>query len=91
MRNPSKRKLFPKLPVRVPSHKPQKSWAKMGLPPQNYIGLLKDTLVYLWLRNGLEFWYYLAYYKNGKCFGFRWQSGDFQWFVVDRAMIVSCY
>jgi hypothetical protein len=63
MRNEISNIKNPKLPTHMPNSKPDRKHA-LSKNTLDTIKNLSDIVVYLWLKNGNSFWYYISYFQK---------------------------
>lgn len=90
MRNERLYNKNPKLPVYMPKSKPER---KHGLPPntRNTLKNLNDIVVFLWLKNGSSFWYFISYSTNNHLVGYIWNGNFWEKREILLRFIVTYY
>lgn len=73
MRNEISNIKNPKLPTHMPNSKPDRKHA-LSKNTLDTIKNLSDIVVYLWLKNGNSFWYYISYFQKNYLVGYVWNG-----------------
>lgn len=90
MRNESSNMKNPKLPIYMPKTKPD----RMHALPKNAlytIQNLSNIVVFLWLKNGTGFWYYVSYSTKDYLVGYIWNGKHWTRREIHINLIVAYY
>lgn len=71
MMNQSSNRYNPKLPTNMPKTQPDRNHA-LHTNLLHTIQNLSDIVVFLWLKNGSGFWYYVSYSQREYLIGYMW-------------------
>lgn len=80
----------PKLPPQAPKTRPER---KHALPKENLYTIqnLCNVLVFLWLNNGNQFWFFIAYTKPNQLIGHAWNGSQWVNRTINLASVWSYY